>query len=170
MNALSFLLGESVDSSGRNVSYYCQMPYKEWEGCHDHIQWAFPNDKMSMYNSNAPIFYTSEYDELTPMQKAICKTSIINLMTNYMLSIGVEYCSDKSVVFRVIHAPTLKDSVSQGNHNNLRLTRLFRCLHLFGINLHPTSAAASKFIKMCLVNGIKPSQDAIGYWKNVYVD
>lgn len=108
MSALSFLLGESDDSSGRTVRDYCHMSYKQWEGCHDHIQWAFPNDKMSMYNSNAPIFYTSEYDELTPMQKAVCRASIDNLMVHYMLSIGVEYNSEKSSMFTIIHAQLSK--------------------------------------------------------------
>lgn len=169
MRALNFLLGETVDGAGRSISDYCQMSYKQWEGCHDHIQWAFPNDKMSMYNSDAPIFYSSEYDQLTAYQKAVCRASIDNLMVHYMLSIGVEYNSEKSSMFTIIHAPTLKETVSKGNHNNLRLTRLFRCLHLFGINQHGPSVA-SKFIKMCLVNGIKPTQEAIDYWKNVYVD
>ena len=170
MSALSFLMGETVDSSGRSISDYCQMSYEQWEGCHNHIQWAFPNDKMSAFNSNAPIFYMSEYDQLTPLQRATCKSSVITLMANYMLSIGVEYRSDKSTMFSVVHTPTLRHAVSANNHNNLRITRLFRCLHLFGIDLAINTTVASKFIKMCLVNGIKPTQEAIDYWKNAYVD
>ena len=53
--AVAFLNGTAPDAIGRTIEDYLAFDMDKWEECHNHVQWAFPNNEASMFNPNAPV-------------------------------------------------------------------------------------------------------------------
>lgn len=103
------------------------MSDAEMEDRHDFIQWMFPLDVPSQFNSQAPI--------LTP-EVAKCFRSDLLILGNLRKSLlrfvsflGIEGKGDGG--FRLVRIP---GNVWGGfNHNFLRISRVLRCLGLVGL-------------------------------------
>lgn len=92
-----------------------------WEGCHNHVQWVFPTDQPSQFNLNAPLVTRNTIDafenyiELSSQLDNAFRRFIRFL--NETLSSNFEFGS----------------WLTPDNHNLLRITRVIRCMNLFGM-------------------------------------
>lgn len=57
---IAFLLGNGTDNRGRYLSDLWKKGYFFLETSHDYIQWMFPLDTKSQYNSKAPVLNNEE--------------------------------------------------------------------------------------------------------------
>lgn len=82
------------------------------EGCHNYIQWAFPSNEMSRYNSNAPLITTETVEQFEN------NPYLVNRL-NSMIDI-----------FYMFLCKTQLDWITPRNHNFLRITRMLKCVNI----------------------------------------
>jgi len=89
--------------------------FKRLEDSHDYIQWLFPLNEPSAHNSNAPILTKEDIEEFrnSPRLRWALLTSV-------------------HIFVRFLHFTT-RNWVSSFDHNQLRITRMLKCLMLLGL-------------------------------------
>src|SRR5260221_9358058 len=106
------------DSSGRTIDYILNQNNEWFEKTHDYIKWIFPLNEVSIFNLSAPI--------LTPEDIETIKNST-NGINNLIRS-----------TFRFVEFLNLFSDhpkwLSTNNHNYFRITRMLKCLNIFGLN------------------------------------
>jgi hypothetical protein len=127
---------------------------EELETRHDWVQWAFPIDTPSQFNPDAPIVTHPEVfsyvrkDELISNIIRMCSWLGIYLYKNVEGQYSHNYAR-------------IREWYESEDHNNLRVTRLLRCLRLAGM-------ALERDLLMDILNevafrfGRKP---AVDYWE-----
>ena len=122
-DAINFLLGKGTDGKGRTVIEYFGFTTEKWEECHDHIQWAFPTDIPSEFNSNAPVIDLEElmaYRFKSSLERATLVSKFIALYNAYFHSIGFDSRLRH-------HAYAWRNDIrTPNNHNFRRISRLMR--------------------------------------------
>lgn len=120
--AVAFLNGTAPDAIGRTIEDYLAFDADKWEECHNHVQWAFPNNERSMFNPDAPVVDMKEFAEQLSYNGTL---NVHKLANNYLESLGIvcvvntngfaiDYNSDRLAIW--LSFPR--------DHNFLRLTRL----------------------------------------------
>lgn len=110
---LDFLRGTGTDDKGRTLSEILGWSDEQLENSHDTIQWLFPLNVPSNYNSNAPVLSDEEI-EIIKKDELIQK----NIIKSY---------------YRFVRFYNDFDWVTPNNHNYLRLTRILKSLRLTGL-------------------------------------
>ncbi len=126
-DAVAFLNGTAPDAIGRTIEDYLAFDMDKWEECHNHVQWAFPNNEASMFNPNAPVVDMHDFMNTITWEGA---RNVRALAHNYLASLGImpnepgldaldnNYHID-------YNSPRLAIWLSHPrDHNLLRLTRL----------------------------------------------
>lgn len=129
-HAIAFTNGQGVDAKGRTIEEYWYFNADEWEDCHDHVQWAFPSDMPSDFNSNAPVVNMREYvSGLTNVGRA----NLGELINHYLISIGLapNYTAVNVQFHTIKDFERLHNLLTPNNHNYRRLTRLLNLLYYF---------------------------------------
>lgn len=125
-----------MDSEGRYVSEYTQFTPDKWEECHNHIQWAFPSNIPSIFNTNAPVIDWAEFKRLLgPYDAPVYRSVLVNLRTlfyNYFGSIGLAMNADDDVVVSQEHPEQLGWLNNPNDHNHRRITRVRMLWHYLG--------------------------------------
>lgn len=93
---------------------------KDWvyiDGCHDFVQYAFPNREPSKFNPDAPLVSDDllEYIESNPWVK-----NVIHM-----------YLTQFTFGMKEFLNHYLGDNPPEMDHNYLRITRIIKCLKLF---------------------------------------
>ena len=119
------------DDGGRTPSGYTlrqvlEWPDGEWEDRHDFIQWVFPTDEPSMYNSNAPVLDAATVARFRA--DPLMRQRLRRGFDRWLSFCGVARTAD-GLAF---------DNPNPGvwgraNHNWLRITRILRSLNLLGL-------------------------------------
>jgi hypothetical protein len=122
-DAAAFLNGTAPDAIGRTVQDYLAFDADKWEECHNHVQWAFPNNEQSMFNPNAPVVDMQDFANQLTWQG---QENVLNLAHNYLLSLGIVPDNKLRPTFHIdYNSPRLAIWLSHPrDHNFLRLTRL----------------------------------------------
>ncbi len=124
----SFLQGNEyilVYKEKLKYSDVLNKPNDYLEKAHNWVQYVFPTDRKSKYNKNAPII---SLEELALLRKD--KQIIDNLQDAYKRMLDFYFVEDVKWV-------------TKNNHNFKRITRIVRCLRLFGLD-----DEADTFLKM----------------------
>ena len=111
MQSVKFLLGDIPDNKGRYISDYHKLTFKQMEELHDYIQWMFPINEPSNFNLNAPIL-TKEETKSKEAAEVILKN-----FDRFLAFLN----SNPSIFER------------EYDHNHLRISRVIKCLRLFGL-------------------------------------
>lgn len=115
-NIYDFLRGEGTDHAGRTIDNILSKDDKWLEKTHDYIQILFPTDHISSHFELAPTISPEEAWELATNEKVI-----ENLLRAYDRMFDF-YSNPKNKWFK------------KRNHNFLRISRILRCLRIFGLN------------------------------------
>jgi len=106
------------DNQGRTIDYIIAQDNEWFEKTHDYIQWLFPLNETSMFNFAAPILTLEDVDTIKNSHNGID-----NLIR---------------ATFRFVEFLNLYSDhplwLSTNNHNYLRITRMLKCLNIFGLN------------------------------------
>lgn len=115
-NIHDFLRSECTDHAGRTINDILSKDDKWLEERHDYIQLLFPIDQTSSYFRAAPVISPEEALELATDEKVVK-----NLERAYYRMLDF-YSNPRNKWFR------------KHNHNFLRISRILRCLRMFGLN------------------------------------
>lgn len=146
---LDFYEGKKT-SCRHDLSDIWSYSFDRLEGGHDYIQWMFPLNEPSAHNDDAPIL--TEEDIKTFKETPILQWRVMTSVHTFM---------------RFLHFTT--DSwLCQYDHNHLRITRVLKCLMLFGMK---AQAVALYEEVMTLVTGYREflqepnfMSKAVGFW------
>lgn len=114
---IQFYRNKCTTDSGHYLSDILKWDAKQWEACHDFIQWAFPLTEPSAYNPNAPLLSEDEIN-VFKLSKDIQMT-ITSIVERAKRFLGF-YSKEKPHWFK------------SRDHNMLRVTRILRFLNLVG--------------------------------------
>lgn len=121
--ALQFLRGRKPDHTGVKVDQYFNMTEEELESCHGWVQWAFPIDTASPYNSHCGNLFRNSarihkaFKYGTPLY--VNRAGLVDL---YLATVGIDLYAGTNMTkfFQVVDSPY--------NHHMKRLSRVM--LHL----------------------------------------
>jgi hypothetical protein len=162
-----FYLGEKPDSKGRMIQEIWAWDVEELECAHDYIQWLFPLSEKSAFNQDAPVV---DEQVIAAFQRDSCLRQ--NLRQSFMVMLqfyGLQLDENETGQVFVNCAenyPNRKcEWVCPFDHNYLRITRILKCLMIFGLN-----DEAQAFYQ-CLRKIYQEDSDRIGgetfqYWTN----
>jgi hypothetical protein len=102
-------------SCRHNLSDIWSYSFERLEDEHDYIQWMFPLNEPSAHNNKAPILTAEDIKTFreSPMLKWRVMTSVHTFMRFLHFTTGAWLC--------------------EYDHNHLRITRILKCLMLFGM-------------------------------------
>lgn len=162
-----FYLGEQRDSQGRMIHEIWIWDFEELECAHDYIQWLFPLPERSAFNSDAPI---ADDKVIQAFQNdSTLRQNLRRSLTVMLRLYGLQYQESdagKVVITQSEDYPNRRQEwVCPFDHNYLRITRILKCLMVFGLE-----DEAQAFYE-CLRQIYRESRNDIGgetfqYWSN----
>lgn len=115
---VDFLMGRGADNRGRTLEQVLAKSDEWWEDTHDFIQWVFPTDQKSQFNSSAPVLDSPMIVEL-----AGSDTVRANMLRIYK----------RAREFWKLDGDEPPFWARRGDHNHLRQTRALISLNMLGI-------------------------------------
>ncbi len=125
-----FYLGSRPDHRGRSLAEILEQDDLWFETVHDFIQWLFPNREHSRVNPHAPnltpeVISAFNSDELLKRQ---LRASFNRMLAFYGLR------DSGHTIKKADNWPERKtDWFTRDTHNNLRITRIIKCLNALGL-------------------------------------
>lgn len=107
-----FYIYGGTDNDGRTLKDYRNMSLDDMEKSHSYIQWMFPLNEPSSFNVNAPICTKED------CENELIKPRILNSLNQFKIFLN--------------HNPQIFEDAF--NHNALRISRVIKCLRLFGFH------------------------------------
>ena len=158
-----FLSRDGLDSCGRSLENILAWSDDELEFHHDFIQWLFPLEQSSGFNSDAPVLTQSECSELGQDPKVLA--GLRDGFNRMLRFYGLE-CRGTEIIKSTHWDARCANWAWAPTHNDLRITRILHSLCLFGLN-----AEAQSFLRF-LENMDQESslgssrRVALAYWQN----
>ncbi len=126
-----FLTGNGKDKYGRTHGQILSMSDFKLETTHNYIQWLFPIDSPSRYADS--IVLTDEMISIFKSDKEILD-NLRRAFERMMRFYGFGRNERGQLVIAVSRIKMRMAWLNRGNHNFMRLTRILRSLHLFGLS------------------------------------
>jgi len=132
---VSFYLGEGRDRAGRKIQEIWAWDFEQLESVHDFIQWLFPLREKSAFNSNAPTVDASVIEAFQTNPQL--RQNLLHSFTVMLRFYGLQREQQEGGAIAIHRATNYPHRQSQWvqafNHNFLRITRILKCLVLFGL-------------------------------------
>jgi hypothetical protein len=126
---IEFYRRTGTDAQGRTLDQILAFGDDEMESCHDFIQWLFPLEQASEFNSQAPIL--TKQDIQAFRGDASLRANLSNSFDRFLAFLGLAR-KDQEIGPAADFAS--KQAVfTSPNHNWLRITRVLRALRLLGL-------------------------------------
>lgn len=152
----NFLSGNAPNYNHLCINDIWNFSNEELEQNHKYIQWLFPLKERSKYNFFAPkIKHIEEYNN------DLIKNNILKSFDRMLIFYGLEYKNDKIIKNKEFELRKCV-WVSNNNHNYFRITRIIKCLELFGFDKQATD-----FVN-CLYEIYSDNLELISYQTFVY--
>lgn len=151
-----FLNGTGTDYKGRKFLEILKWEDKQLEQCHDQIQWIFPLHEDSNYAISYPIVDKELIEKIN--EDEIIKDNLRKAKDRFEMFFGIGDYEDVGIQ---------KKWCKNYNHNLLRITRIIRCLRLFGLK----NEAKDFYDKVYSVgNKLNISGITLKYWERALVE
>jgi len=128
---IKFYIGSHPDSWGRLLADILEQDDYWLEVTHDYIQWLFPNKERSRVTPEAPII-TSEvqvaFERDEKLQQHL-QASFYRMLSFYGLA-----PSEQAIVKANNWENRKSNWFIEDTHNNLRITRILKCLSVLGLH------------------------------------
>ena len=159
-NIINFYLGKIPDSNKRYLSDILSFNNSTLETDHFYIQWLFPLEQPSNYNTQAPLLVASDRIEFA--KNKIVRTNVLKSF-NMMLEFYGFINKDSFIVINKPLFDQKKQWLTPNNHNFLRITRIITSMRLMGF------ISESDAFRKCVLNisNMYPhiiSADTKKYW------
>jgi len=119
---VNFLKGETQDYKGRTYADIIGCDDTKMEQCHDQVQWMFPLHEESNFASTYPVITEEVVKEAKENKDVIKNLKLASERMEKFYGIGRFTDIDKQ-----------RKWCREGDHNLLRITRIIRCLRIFGL-------------------------------------
>lgn len=137
---LAFLRGTGTDNHGRRLEDILEWDFDQMEKVHDYVQWIFPTDESSRYNSRVPLL-TSELQR-TARDDPEIRAAVRRALRKFCSFLGLEMVELDGEPYLLVRkspefdarAPVCWHTRGKGNHNWLRISRALHCLRLVGMD------------------------------------
>lgn len=159
---IKFYKGQIPTDSGIFIYDIFNFDHSQLEKCHDYIQWMFPLTEKSFFNDKSPIvtnydieMFISDINLNATFKQSICK--ILNFY-------GFKIDNDEIIL---INPNKYKWWSTKFNHNFLRITRILKCMMLFGFDKYAVSFYTT------VLNNIPINNEtflSFLYWENAIGD
>lgn len=156
-----FYQNEGRDAEGRTISDLLNFSFNQMESIHDYIQWMFPLNEPSMFNTDAPLL-TAE-DIVLFQSNDVIRANFLSAIDKFLAFLGIEL---SFLVFSLsADFERRKYTWFQFNHNSLRITRFLSCLTLLGYR--PLAADILAFmVKTAGEHDVVINEDVLEFWHN----
>ncbi len=126
----SFYLGSRRDDRGRLLSDILRMDDDWLERTHDYIQWLFPLPEPSAVNPTAPLVTPEVRDAFRDdvLMRRHLRASLVRMLRFYGLELA-----DGLIRPAANWDERKRAWFTTGGHNDLRITRILRCLSVLGL-------------------------------------
>ena len=164
---IPFYLGKQTDSQRRRIQEIWAWGFEVLEYTHNYIQWLFPLTEKSAFNTDAPLVdekVIQAFQEDSRLRRNL-RQSLVVMLRFYGLQ-RYENDEGKVVINRAdSYLERKHEWVNMFNHNYLRITRILKCLMIFGLE-----EEAQAFYD-CLRQIYREDSEQIGsetfqYWTN----
>jgi len=154
---LDFLSGKSPDYKGREYSDLVAYTDEMTEKSHDHIQWAFPLHEESDHAHTYPVLTADVVEAAIQDETIVSNIKLAKDRMEKFYAIGEYEDIDKQ-----------RRWCQYRNHNLLRITRIIRCLRLFGLE----SEAIDFYNKAAMaVDRLLPTPElTLSYWNRALMN
>lgn len=142
---IKFYIEGGMDVQGRTLQDYRYFSNDEMETVHDYIQWMFPLNETSQFNRSAPLL--TEKDIKLSLKRGVLPHLLDSFNQFLFFLVDVR---NKDRIFKRPH-----------DHNHLRISRVIKCLRLFGKD----DIAKSFFDIVCALNKDGVLDKAVSYWE-----
>lgn len=125
-----FYIGSHPDDRGRTLSKILKQDDLWFEVTHDYIQWLFPNEERSRIAPGAPVI-TAEVKKEFISDKILqqhLRASFYRMLAFYGLAV-----TGKGIVKSSNWKDRKLNWFVEDTHNNLRITRMLKCLYALGL-------------------------------------
>ena len=119
---INFMNGQAADHKGRTYKSIVTCSDETMERCHDQVQWMFPLHEESNFASTYPVVTAEIINKAKESEDIIDNLKIAKDRMEQFYAIGSYEDVDKQ-----------RKWCKEGNHNLLRITRIIRCLRIFGL-------------------------------------
>jgi opioid growth factor receptor-like protein len=130
---VGFYRGDGTDSEGRRFDEVLSWNDQLLEGVHDYIQWLFPLDEPSAFNSDAPLVTAA--DRAAFASNPTLAQNLRRALSRMLAFYGFQLVETDTAI-SVERAPTWASQsriwLHPHNHNFLRQTRIVKSLTLLG--------------------------------------
>lgn len=136
---LGFIRGVGTDDEDRTLEQVLGFDDQLWNCCHNHIQWVFPTDKSSHFNSFAPTL--DEPALLLFRSESVIQQNLRRCLKRFLSFMGLTLEDGNTGAegqIRICKAANFDSRVlmcwkGPNNHNWMRLSRVLQCLDLVGM-------------------------------------
>lgn len=162
---IRFLRGEAPDDQGRYISQFWDADDTKLESDHSYIQWLFPLDTPSAYNSTAPVLTVE--DIKTMRRDMEIRRNMVTSFSRMAEFYGF-YMTDGKLVPTFGYRVGKRWWLSPGNHNFKRISRIIKSLRFAGLY----DVSALFFYKMEEVAKEHPIivGKSYDYWKTAFTE
>ena len=134
--ALDFLKGEGKNAHGKQLSDIWGYTVWQLENDHTYIQWIFPLDTPSEFNSLAPVICKDDIKQLSSANLALIQTNMLQSLSVMLRFYGFDYTKygQPGIICRHNFQNKKRNWCVLNNHNHLRITRILKSLKLFELD------------------------------------
>ena len=153
---IDFLEGKAEDYKGRTFASMLEWTDEQLEQCHDQVQWMFPLHEESKHAYTYPIVDKDIIEKAK--QSEVIRGNLLLAKDRFEKFYGIGEYNDVDKQRRWCRGR---------NHNLLRVTRIIRCLRLFGLEKE-----AQDFWSKCMRVGhaLGISKVTMDYWDHAMDD
>lgn len=160
-----FYLGRQPDLEGRTIQAIWAWDFETLEAVHDYIQWLFPLAERSAFNLNAPLVdqtVIQAFHDQPSLRQNLLRS--LDVMLRFY---GLQRQSESTTGIAVTRLDSYSDRqsiwVSRFNHNYLRITRMLRCLMMFGLE-NEAQAFYESLKEIYQQSGDRIGAETFQYW------
>lgn len=165
-----FFRGTGTDIECRTLSQIIAWDDTLMEVCHDYIQWLFPTDEASHFNSDAPLL--SEELQRVFSEDAEIRANFKRGLGRFLKFLGLNFldAAEHGGAMRVAKADNFQRRMRMcwhgpNNHNWRRMSRVLRCLRL--IDMRKEQCAFFACLESIILEFPGMIQDdALIHWRN----
>jgi hypothetical protein len=167
MKCIEFYRGERPNHVGQYGWQMMKYSHFTMETDHDYIQWMFPSNEPSAFNSDAPVMTHEE--ALLFQNSPKLQERIRDSFVKFLDFLGLQYTRGIEGVVSTLEPtperPNPLDRLAYFNHNMLRITRVLTCLRLVG--LHTEMMALYNFLANKIETDLSDwcNEDTFTYWQ-----
>lgn len=169
LGLLPFFKGDGQDNLGRSLKEQRQWDDSKLEKQSDYIQWWFPTNDVSGFNSAAPLLTPSLAQEFANDPE--CMENLRLNLARFSTFLGLQYqhggeegaaSFDRGANFKKRTSEVWKRGRGGTNHNWMRISRVLCCLGLVGMKQE--QQALLRCLEKLVGEGLKVGA-SMGFWK-----